>query len=179
MSRIGKQPIPIPKGVEVVQDGQRVRVKGPKGELEWTLPDGIGLTRDGDTLKVENLLGNSRGNALHGVSRTRVANLVIGVSEGFRKTLEIVGVGYRAQVEGKNLVLNIQYNHPVVFPIPEGISIKVEDRPLRVIVEGIDKELVGQTAANIRAIQPPEPYKGKGIRYEGEQVRRKAGKSAG
>jgi large subunit ribosomal protein L6 len=179
MSRIGKEPITLPSGVEVRIEGRNVQVKGPKGQLSWTVPEGIGVTLDGGVVKVEDQLGNNRGKALHGVSRTIIANMVTGVSQGFKKTLEIVGTGYRAQVEGKNLVLNLQYNHPVVFPIPEGIEIKVEDRPLRVIVSGIDKQLVGQTAANIRAIQPPEPYKGKGIRYEGEQIRRKVGKAAG
>ncbi|MBU1701387.1 MAG: 50S ribosomal protein L6 [Candidatus Eisenbacteria bacterium] len=179
MSRIGKLPIEIPKGVEIRQEGQRINVKGPKGEMTWTLPRGINIRRDGETLFVEDNLGTNEGRALHGANRSHVANLITGVTAGYAKVLEIIGVGYRAQMEGKNLILNLRYNHPIVFPVPDGVTAEVTDRPLKIKISGIDKVVIGQTAANIRAIQKPDPYKGKGIRYEGEQVRKKAGKSAG
>jgi large subunit ribosomal protein L6 len=179
MSRIGKQPIPIPTGVEVKMDGASVHIKGPKGGLEWSLPVGIGLRVDGGTIHLEDKLGNTRGKALHGTSRTLVANMVTGVTQGYTRALEIIGVGYRAQVAGRKLVLNLRYDHPIEFPLPEGVNAEVTDRPLKITLRGIDKALLGQTAANIRAFQKPDPYKGKGIRYEGEQVRKKAGKSAG
>jgi large subunit ribosomal protein L6 len=179
MSRIGKQPIPIPKGVEVHKEGSNIRVKGPKGELNFDIPLEIEFRQEDDALWLEDKQGSKRSRALHGVSRTRVANMVAGVTVGFSKILEIIGVGYRAQVEGRKLVLNVRYDHPVEFVLPEGINAEVKDRPLTVTVSGIDKALVGQIAANIRAVQKPDPYKGKGIKYADERIRRKAGKSAG
>lgn len=179
MSRIGKQPIPIPKGVEVHSEGSRLRVKGPKGELSFDVPSEMELRQEDDVIWLDDKQGSKRSKALHGASRTRVANMVAGVTDGFSKTLEITGVGYRAQVEGRKLVLNLRHDHPVEFELPEGIDAEVGERPLTVTVRGIDKVLVGQMAANIRAVQKPDPYKGKGIKYADEQIRRKAGKSAG
>jgi len=179
MSRIGKMPIPIPGGVEFKLDGKHVKVKGPKGELEWTVPKGMGVRVDDGVVHVDDQLGDNFGRALHGTVRTLLANMVQGVTEGYQKQLEINGVGYRAQMQGKTLVLNLNYDHPIEYPMPEGIEAEVTDRPLVVTVRGIDKQMVGQVAANIRAIQKPDPYKGKGIKYVGEQIRRKAGKSAG
>lgn len=179
MSRIGKLPIPLPKGVEVTHEGSAVRVKGPKGELGWTLPRGIALRQEDDGLVLDDQLGNTTGKALHGTSRALLANMVLGVTSGFSKVLEVNGVGYRVQLQGKKLVFNLNYDHPIEYPLPEGITAEVADRPLTVTIRGIDKQLVGQVAANIRAIQKPDPYKGKGIKYVDEQVRRKTGKSAG
>ncbi|BAI90070.1 MULTISPECIES: 50S ribosomal protein L6 [Arthrospira] len=176
MSRIGKRPIPIPAKVTLTLDGQKVTVKGPKGELSRVLPNEVILSLEGDTLIVkrrdESLVARQR----HGLCRTLVANMVDGVSQGFERRLEIQGVGYRAQVQGKNLILNVGYSKPVEMVPPEGCSVAVENNT-NVIVSGINKELVGNMAAKIRAVRPPEPYKGKGIRYAGEQVRRKAGKA--
>ena len=176
MSRIGKRPIPIPAKVSVSIAGQAVTVKGPKGELSRTLPSGVTVAQEGDTVVVtrenESRLARSR----HGLCRTLVANMVEGVSQGFQKRLEIQGVGYRAQVQGSNLNLSLGYSHPVVFNPPEGIQFAVESNT-NVVISGIDKEVVGNVAASIRAARPPEPYKGKGVRYAGEQVRRKAGKA--
>lgn len=176
MSRIGKRPIPIPAKVSVSIAGQAVTVKGPKGELSRTLPSGVTVAQEGDTVVVtrenESRLARSR----HGLCRTLVANMVEGVSQGFQKRLEIQGVGYRAQVQGSNLNLSLGYSHPVVFNPPEGIQFAVESNT-NVVISGIDKEVVGNVAASIRAARPPEPYKGKGVRYAGEQIRRKAGKA--
>ncbi|MCS7300404.1 MAG: 50S ribosomal protein L6 [Fimbriimonadales bacterium] len=180
MSRIGKQPISIPKGVEVHVDGSTVRIKGPKGELTHQLPDVITLEQSNGTLLVKRKNDERFARAQHGLQRTLIANMVKGVSEGFEKTLEIVGVGYRAQMEGKTLVLQVGYSHPVrVEPFP-GITLAVEQDPQTratlIQVRGIDKQLVGQQAANIRAVRPPDSYKGKGLRYRGEVVRLKPGK---
>jgi large subunit ribosomal protein L6 len=176
MSRIGKRPIPIPQKVTIAIDGQHVEVKGPKGELSRTLPSEVELVQE-DTALLVNRRNESRlARQQHGLSRTLVANMVEGVSQGFQKRLEIQGVGYRAQVQGRNLVLNVGYSHQVHIEPPEGIQLAVENNT-NVIVTGIDKEAVGNIAAQIRAVRPPEPYKGKGIRYAGEMVRRKAGKA--
>jgi large subunit ribosomal protein L6 len=176
MSRIGKRPISIPGKVSVAIDGQSVLVKGPKGELSRVLPSEVTLVQEGETLLV-NRNGESRpARQRHGLCRTLVANMVEGVSQGFQKKLEIQGVGYRAQVQGRTLTLNMGYSHPVQIEPPEGIQFAVENN-VNVTVSGIDKEIVGNTAAQIRAVRPPEPYKGKGIRYAGEVVRRKAGKA--
>ncbi|HEY7067899.1 MAG TPA: 50S ribosomal protein L6 [Chloroflexota bacterium] len=179
MSRIGRMPIAVPTGVQIEVADAVVRVKGPKGELSRSLPQGIELKRDNGTLNVTRDSDAPQKRALHGLMRTLVANMVTGVSEGFTKRLEIQGVGYRAQ-PGPNgaVVIQVGYSHPVEFPPPPGIQIAVEAGN-RVAVSGTDKELVGETAARIRRIRPPEPYKGKGIRYAGEIVRRKAGKAAG
>ncbi len=179
MSRIGKLPIPVPDGVEVTIDGLHVTVKGPKGELSRTLPEGVELSRDDDGAVIVTRLGDSRDErSRHGLVRALVANMVHGVSDGYARVLELVGVGYRAAPKGSDLELQVGYSHPVLVQAPAGISFEVP-QPTRVVVNGIDKELVGQIAANIRKVRPPEPYKGKGIKYEGEQVRRKAGKAAG
>jgi len=176
MSRIGKRPISIPGKVTVAIEGQHVGVKGPKGELARVLPAEVIVEQEGDTIVVKRRNESRPARQLHGLSRTLVANMVDGVSQGFQKRLEIQGVGYRAQVQGRNLILNVGYSKPVEIAPPDGIQVAVENNT-NVIVSGIDKEVVGNTAAKIRDIRPPEPYKGKGIRYAGEVVRRKAGKA--
>lgn len=176
MSRIGKRPIPIPAGVEVSIESGLVRVKGPKGELELRIDPEMIVTRENGTLRVQRPSDERRHKQLHGLYRTLIANMVQGVTEGYRKDLEIHGVGYRAALEGKTLVLNVGYSHPVRIDPPPGISFVLES-PTRIGVVGIDKQLVGEVAAQIRRVRPPEPYKGKGIRYVGEQIRRKAGKT--
>lgn len=176
MSRIGRKPVPIPPGVEVIIDeDNRVIVKGPKGQLERTFPKPIRFTRENGTVVVTRPDDERQHRALHGLCRTLLDNMVVGVSQGFTKTLEIQGVGYRAQLQGNNLQLSLGFSHPVVVEPPPGISFEVDGA--RIHVRGIDKERVGQVAANIRRLRPPEPYKGKGIRYLGERVRRKAGKT--
>jgi len=176
MSRIGKSPVPIAAGVDVKVDGQDVTVKGPKGTLERTFHERVTISvEDGEARVVRND-EDRKTRALHGLSRALLANMVEGVSEGFRKELSIVGVGYRASLKGKNLELLVGYSHPVDIIAPDGITLEVPDQT-RIIVSGIDKELVGQVAADIRKVRPPEPYKGKGIRYVDEYVRRKAGKA--
>jgi large subunit ribosomal protein L6 len=176
MSRIGKLPVAIPKGVTVTVAGGRVAVKGPKGDLSTHVLEGTTVSVDAAEVKVtaERLTRNPA----FGTMRANINNMVLGVTQGFSKTLEIVGTGYRAANEGKALVLQVGFSHPVKFTPPAGVAIKVEN-PTRLTVSGADKIAVGQAAANIRAIRPPEPYKGKGIKYEGEYIRRKAGKTAG
>ncbi|MGH7482986.1 MAG: 50S ribosomal protein L6 [Longimicrobiales bacterium] len=176
MSRIGNSPIPLPSGVEATVDGTTVRVKGPKGELSQTFRSEIRVANDDGVLKVARSSDVAAHRALHGLTRALLANMVRGVTEGYRKQLELVGVGYRAEKRGKTLVINVGYSHPVQYPEPEGITLSAP-APTQIVVEGIDKQKVGQVAAEIRAVRPPEPYKGKGIRYTGEQVRRKAGKT--
>lgn len=176
MSRIGKKPIPLPKGVEVKIDGQNVSVKGSKGELKREIPSQIAVTLEDGAVAVAPAEESRKARQMHGLCRTLVANMVDGVSKGFEKRLEIQGVGYRAAMKGTTLVLNVGYSNPVEVPPPDGIKMAVEANT-NVIVSGISKELVGNTAARIRDVRPPEPYKGKGIRYAGEMVRRKAGKS--
>ncbi len=177
MSRIGKTPITLPDKVKVtVADGNQVTVEGPKGKLNWELPKDISLTVEGTKLTVARGNENREVRALHGLARALVNNMVTGVSAGFRKDLEIQGVGFRAAVKGDKLDLSIGYSHPVLFPIPKEIKVAVTDNT-KISIEGIDRQLVGQVAADIRAYYPPEPYKGKGIRYAGEQVRRKEGKT--
>jgi large subunit ribosomal protein L6 len=179
MSRVGKMLIPIPKGVTVTQDGEIVRAKGAKGELTAHLRPGFLVRIEGDTARVETTLVERRASALHGVSRALVANIVQGVSLGFSRELEIIGTGYRVSLDGRKLIFKLNYDHPIDFPLPPGIDAEVTERPPKVVIRGIDKGLVGQTAANIRSLQPPEPYKGKGIKYANEVLRRKAGKSSG
>jgi large subunit ribosomal protein L6 len=176
MSRIGKRLIDIPNKVTVKIDGQNVAVKGPKGELARVLPEQVIVEQEGETIRVVRRDESRAARQRHGLSRTLVANMVEGVSKGFEKRLQIQGVGYRAQVQGRNLILNVGYSKPVEIVPPEGIQVAVENNT-NVIVSGINKEVVGDTAARIRAVRPPEPYKGKGIRYAGEIVRRKAGKT--
>jgi large subunit ribosomal protein L6 len=176
MSRIGKRPITVPAKVQVTINGSNVHVKGPKGELSRDLPANIILTQEGEILTVSPRDDSRSSRQLHGLFRTLIANMVEGVSTGFQRRLEIQGVGYRAALQGSNLVLNMGYSHQVQIPPPEGVQFVVENNT-NVVVTGYDKEIVGNTAARIRAVRPPEPYKGKGIRYSGEAVRRKAGKT--
>ena len=176
MSRIGKMPVTIPSGVTVDIKGDVITVKGPKGEMTHPVLPTTTVTLEGAEAKVTTT--KITGNPMYGTMRAKLQNMVTGVSEGFTKALEIQGTGYRAQVQGKKLVLNVGFSNPVEFMAPEGIEIKAES-PTKLTVHGYDKVLVGQVAADIRATRPPEPYKGKGIRYEGEHVRRKAGKTAG
>ena len=178
MSRVGKAPITVPSGVEVSIDGRRVVVSGPKGSLDLEVPGKNTIRREDDTLLVERPNDERENRALHGLTRSLVNNMVVGVHEGFSKELQIVGVGYRAVVAGSDsLELQLGYSHPVMVTAPEGITFEVPE-PTRIIVSGVDKEVVGQVAADIRDHRKPEPYKGKGIRYAGEHVARKAGKAA-
>jgi large subunit ribosomal protein L6 len=178
MSRIGKAPIPVPTGVDVTLADRNVTVKGPKGTLARRLPPDITVRQDGDLLVVERPDDEREHRALHGLTRSLVNNMVVGVTDGFSKDLEIVGVGYRAIAQGPSrLELALGFSHPVVVEAPEGVTFEVP-APTRITVRGIDKEIVGQVAANIRKVRKPEPYKGKGVRYAGEVVRRKAGKAA-
>jgi len=177
VSRIGRKPIPVPSGVEVTIDPGEVRVKGPKGELCERIHRDITVTQEGDELIVTRPTDRGPHRALHGLTRSLVANMVEGVTNGYQKALEIQGVGYRAQLKGKDLELALGYSHPVSIKAPEGIEFEVP-QPTRIVVKGISKQLVGEVAANIRKQRPPEPYKGKGIRYEGEYVARKVGKRA-
>ena len=176
MSRVGKSPVTIPSGVDVKIDGSQVTVKGSKGELVREFHERIGFTQEGDLLTVTRPDDARESKALHGLSRALLNNMVVGVSEGYTKNLEIQGVGYRAALKGKAIELQVGFSHTVMVEAPEGITFDVPE-PTKISVSGIDKELVGQVAADIRKVRPPEPYKGKGIRYEGEYVRRKAGKA--
>jgi large subunit ribosomal protein L6 len=177
MSRIGRKPITVPSGVDVAIDGRTVTVKGPKGQLQHTLAEPITAERGDDgQLYVNRPNDERKAKELHGLSRTLVANMVVGVTEGYRKTLEIAGTGYRVQAKGSDLEFALGFSHPVVVTPPDGITFSVE-RPTIFHVAGIDKQLVGEVAANIRKIRPPEPYKGKGVKYQGEVIRRKAGKA--
>lgn len=176
MSRIGKQPVPVPKGVTVTIEGQKVTVKGPKGELSRELPPEIAFVQEGEEVLVTRRDDSRSAKQRHGLVRTLIANMVEGVANGYQKKLEIQGVGYRASLQGQKLVMALGYSHPVEFEPPQGIQFGVEGNTT-VTVSGIDKEVVGNTAARVRAARPPEPYKGKGVRYSGEQVRRKAGKA--
>jgi len=177
VSRIGKQPIPVPSGVDVKIDGSTVTVKGPKGELSQTLSDIISVTLDDGVINVTRPDETRTARSLHGLTRTLVANMVIGVSEGYAKNLEIVGVGYRAAMKGNDIELQLGFSHPVLVLAEPGITFEVP-APTKITVRGIDKQRVGQVAADIRKWRKPEPYKGKGVRYEGEKVRRKLGKAA-
>ena len=176
MSRIGRLPIPVPSGVDVTIDGRQVTVKGPKGTLSRALHPDMTLSRENGTLVVTRPTEQKTHKQLHGLTRTLVNNMVVGVTDGYRKGLEITGVGYRAALSGKKLQLNLGYSHQIEIDPPEGITFEVEN-PTRLAVVGIDKELVGQIAAKVRATRKPEPYKGKGVRYAGEYIRRKAGKA--
>jgi len=177
MSRIGRRPIPVPSGVTVTIEPELVSVKGPKGELSERIPRDIEVVQEGEALLVSRPTDRGEHRALHGLTRSLVANMVQGVTAGYEKRLEIQGVGYRAQLKGKNLELAVGYSHPVPIPAPAGIEFEVP-QPTRIVVKGISKQQVGEIAAIIRKQRPPEPYKGKGIRYEGEYVQRKVGKRA-
>ena len=177
MSRIGKMPITVPAGVTVTIDGTSVTAKGPKGELSRTFRPFVTITQDGDTITVDRIDDSREAKAQHGLVRTLVANMIEGVSTGFSKKLQLIGVGYRAAVKGKDLEMQLGYSHPVLVKCPEGITFECP-QPTEIIVSGPSKEQVGQVAADIRKWRKPEPYKGKGIRYEGEQVRHKVGKAA-
>jgi large subunit ribosomal protein L6 len=178
MSRIGKQPIEVPKGADVSLDGQGVRVKGPKGELTFDVHRDITVSLKDGVITVTRSSDKPQHRALHGLTRVLVANMIEGVMNGFSKTLEIQGVGYRAIQKGSGIELHLGFSHKIDYPAPEGVSLELPDQTT-ILVAGADKQKVGQAAAEIRAFRPPEPYKGKGIRYRGEHVRRKAGKTAG
>jgi large subunit ribosomal protein L6 len=176
MSRIGRLPITVPSGVDVAIDGQLVSVKGPKGSLSYAVPEPLSVSREDGTVQVTRPDDEGKTRALHGLSRTLIANMVTGVTTGYSKTLEIVGVGYRVQAKGKDLEFSLGFSHPVLVEPPAGITFRVE-APTRFVVEGIDKQLVGETAARIRKLRKPDPYKAKGVRYQGEVIRRKVGKA--
>jgi large subunit ribosomal protein L6 len=176
MSRIGKKPIPVPKGVKIDVQPGAVEVKGPKGTLRQPLPPGIGFELEGDSLNAKLLRDDPELGKFHGLARSLVANAVAGVTDGFRKDLDIVGVGYRAEVKGKQVVFALGYSHPVVFEIPAGIDIAI-DKQTHITVTGVDRQKVGQVAANIRRLRKPDPYKQKGVRYTGEVLKKKAGKT--
>ncbi len=177
MSRVGRLPIEVPAGVDVKVDGSNVRVKGPKGELDWTFSPDMIIKQEDGTITVDRPTDQPMHRSLHGTTRTVINNMVVGVSKGFERVLEIEGVGYRAELDGKNLVLNVGFSHSVVVEPPDGISFDVDMKVRQIKVSGFDKQAVGQVAADIRKLRPPEPYKGKGIRYQGEYVRRKPGKA--
>ena len=175
MSRIGKKPVPVPSGVTANVEGQTVKVKGPKGALQLVLHDDVSIKLEDGAVKVDPRFETKRARSQWGTSRTLVSNLITGVTKGFEENLEITGVGYRAAVQGKNLQLQLGYSHDVVFPIPEGIAIATP-KPTEIKITGIDKQKVGQVAAELRGFRPPEPYKGKGVKYAGEYIFRKEGK---
>ena len=177
MSRIGRLPVSIPKGIQVDVQGSHVVMRGPRGTLERLFHPDIEIVLEGDLLRVSRPTDHRHHRALHGLTRALLANMVIGVSQGYQRELLIEGVGYRAEMQGKNLVMSLGFSHPVTVEPPENVTFKVEDRGKRIVVEGIDKEIVGQISADIRKWRPPEPYLGKGVRYKDEYVRRKAGKS--
>ncbi len=176
MSRIGRLPVPIPSGVDVAIDGQAVTVTGPKGTLALKVAEPIAVVQEDSVIRVTRPSDEGKVRALHGLSRTLIANMVTGVTQGFSKTLEIVGVGYRVQAKGKDLEFSLGFSHPVLVTPPDGVTFRVET-PTRFVVEGIDKQLVGETAARIRKLRKPDPYKAKGVRYQGEVIRRKVGKA--
>ena len=178
MSRIGKLPIAIPKGVTVAVDDHTIRVKGPKGELTRKIAGDISVAVENDTIKVSRPSDESNHKALHGLTRTLIANMVEGVTKGYQKQLEISGVGYKAEVRPFGLQLALGFSHPVQYKAPAGIKLTAP-QPTQIFIDGADKEVVGQVAAELRSLRPPEPYKGKGIKYAGEQIRRKAGKAGG
>ncbi|HUM18561.1 MAG TPA: 50S ribosomal protein L6 [Candidatus Nitrosotalea sp.] len=178
MSRIGKKPIPVPQGVKIALEGALVRAEGPKGKLSQSIPSSLSVSMESNVLTVARSSDHRTVRALHGLTRSLLANMVTGVKDGFERKLEIVGIGYRCQIQGKALQLALGYSHPVVFPLPEGIQAEV-DRQVSITLRGADKALLGQTAAKLRALRKPDPYKGKGIKYADEYIRRKVGKKAG
>ena len=178
MSRIGKKPIPVPQGVKIAVEGNTVRVEGPKGQLSQRVPDSVSVRIESNVLTVDRSSDHRNVRALHGLTRSLLANMVHGVKDGFERKLEIVGIGYRAQLTGKNLQRALGYSHPVIFPLPDGVQAEIE-RQVSITLKGADKALLGQVAAKLRALRKPDPYKGKGIKYAEEQIRRKVGKKAG
>ncbi len=177
MSRIGKKPILIPQGVKIQMSGVKLHVEGPKGKMDLNVHPRMKIKIDASQVLVERPTNTNQDRSLHGLTRTLISNLMTGVTQEFSKALEIEGIGFKAQLQGKNLQLNLGFSHPINFAVPEGIKVEVP-KPTNLVIRGVDKVLVGQTAANIRKFFEPEPYKGKGIRYAGEQIRRKAGKAA-
>jgi len=178
VSRIGKLPITIPSGVKVAVDNQTVRLEGPKGKLQSAIPQGVAVKVDGNLVRVERASNERKIRSLHGLTRKLIANMTQGVSQGFNRVLDINGVGYRAEVKGQEIHMTLGYSHPVVFPLPAGVSASVE-RQVIITLSGADRQVVGETAAKIRSLRPPEPYKGKGIKYHEEVIQRKAGKAVG
>jgi large subunit ribosomal protein L6 len=178
VSRIGKLPVTIPSGVKVAVDSSGVRLEGPKGKLQTTLPPGVDVKVDGNVVRVERRNDERKSRAIHGLTRKLIANMAHGVSQGFSRVLDINGVGYRAEVKGQEIHMTLGYSHPVVFPLPAGISASVE-RQIIITLTSADRQLLGETAAKIRSLRPPEPYKGKGIKYREELIKRKAGKAVG
>ena len=178
MSRIGKLPVTIPVGVKVDLDANGLRLEGPKGKLQTALPGGLGVKVEGNLLRVERQSEDRRVRALHGLTRKLIANMTQGVSQGFTRVLDINGVGYRAEVKGQEIHMTLGYSHPVVFPLPAGVSASVE-RQVIITLSGADRQVLGESAAKIRSLRPPEPYKGKGIKYREEVIKRKAGKAVG
>ena len=179
MSRIGKKPVEVPKGVTVKVDGSSIHAKGPKGELAWGFHPKMSVSVDGSVITVTRPDDSKYNKALHGATRALIQNMIVGVSTGYRRTLDMVGVGYRAELKGKNIELAVGYSHPVLFSAPPGVKLDVIAKENRIVIEGVDKQAVGEAAARIRAVRPPEPYKGKGIKYTEEVIQRKAGKTAG
>ena len=179
MSRVGKAPIPIPDKTKVDIDGQKLAVNGPKGDLSIHIHQDMSVAVENNNIIVTRPSEQKRHRALHGLTRALINNMVLGVTEGFKKELQIIGVGYRAEMKGKHVMLNLGYSHPIIFTPPEGVNIEVLPKENKIIITGIDKQMVGQCAAKIRSMRKPEPYKGKGVRYVDEQVRSKAGKTAG
>lgn len=177
MSRIGKKPIDIPGGVDVKFDGNTIRVKGPKGELYWSFPEAVSFSVGEGKVLVKRAGDSKAERSLHGLSRSLVANMVVGVSHGYQRVLEITGVGYRAQVQGNKVVFTLGYSHPVEFQLPPGITAAVDQKQTTLTLTGIDKQQLGQVAANIRALRPPDAYKGKGVRYAGQRLKLKVGKA--
>ena len=177
MSRIGRAPVAVPAAITVTQEGHRLLAEGPKGKVSIPIPEEVTVTVSGQSVSVARRSDEPSVKALHGLTRALIANMVQGVANGFQKELEVVGIGYRAQAQGKHLTLQVGFSHPVLIEIPDGLTVETP-KPTQILVKGADKYLVGQFAANVRRIAPPEPYKGKGIRYAGEVVRRKAGKAA-
>jgi large subunit ribosomal protein L6 len=178
VSRIGKLPVAIPAGVKVAVDTNAVRVEGPKGKLHTTVPAGVNVKVDGNMVRVERHAEDRKIRALHGLTRKLIANMAQGVSQGFSRVLDINGVGYRAEVKGQEIHMTLGYSHPVIFPLPQGVTASVE-RQIIITLSGADRQLIGETAAKIRSLRPPEPYKGKGIKYREEFIKRKAGKAVG
>lgn len=177
MSRIGKKPIEIPSGVDVKVEDGNISVKGPKGSLNWRCPEGISVSVEGGRVVVTRTGDGKNEKALHGLSRSLIANMVTGVSQGYQRILEIHGIGYRAQVQGNRLLLTLGYSHPVEYQLPEGVSATVDQKQTTITLSGVDKHLIGQVAANLRSLRSPDPYKGKGIRYAGERLKLKVGKA--